>query len=180
MGWKRASAATLLFAYVLAPQPGWGEESSSEAAWTFDVRVVRVETSAEQVESAPTWPQPVGDVATAAPWPELLTLLKRRGATRIMMDRSSTTAEGHEARVTHFLERSALSVQTRSDPGGVLQTALPSREGVEVAVTPGSGARYEIDVTWIDDRLVREGERSPSERAIWRGRAPPLERATLV
>jgi hypothetical protein len=180
MSWQRLAVATLLFACVLAPRSGWAEDAAGEAAWAFDVRVVRVDTSAEQVESAPTWPQPVGEVGTAAPWPELLTVLKRRGATRIMMDRSSTTAEGHEARVTHYRERSALAVQTRSDPGGAVQTAFPSREGVEVSVIPTSPPQYQIDVMWIDDRLVRAGEQLPGERATWRGRAPPLDRGTLV
>jgi hypothetical protein len=172
--------ATVLLGCLLAPQPGWGEDPPVDSAWGFDVRVVRVEMSAEQMESAPTWPQPIGDSATGAAWPEMLSVLKRRGATRIMMDRSSTSADGQEARVTLHRERSALVVQSRSNPGGAVQTPVPSREAVDVAVTPGPTARYEVEVAWVDDRLVRDGEPLPGERATWRGRAPPLDRSTLV
>ena len=180
MGWQRTAAATLLFACVLTPRSGSAEEPPGDATWAFDVRVVRVDTSAEQVESAPTWPQAAGESGTVATWPEILTALKRRGATRIMMDRSSTSGEGQEARVSHYRDRSALVVQTRSDTGASVQAPYPSKEGVEVALNLGSAPQYRVEVSWVDDRLVRAGEHLPGEQAKWSGRAPPLDRGTLV
>jgi hypothetical protein len=164
---------TLLGALALGATSGRAEDapSAAEAAWRFDVRVVRVEAQAPMVERAPTLPGQQPDGTLAAPWGDVLAALKQRGTARILMDRSGT---GLVSRTVSLDQSHVEQVMTtvRTDGDKTFVESRPLHRGAGVSLTRLGGADsgattldYQVAVDW---RAATSGDGKTSKTS-WRG-----------
>ncbi len=81
------------------------DDQSAHGVWAVDIRVVRVDPAyAAGAEAASPFAERSG-TTIALPWPEILTRLKKRGATTLLCDARATALEGMKCQLT---EESAL------------------------------------------------------------------------
>lgn len=157
----RSTWAGCIVVLALACAGLWGSSSQARAedplertatTWRFDVRVLRLTTDYSTVEQAPTLPgmTPVG--VTTATWAELLTALKARGQTQIVMDRNVTALPDRPFHVTQSWTR---NIMTLGKTTGTVseRVALPATSGVDAYLTLDAATgrlEYKLDVRWTD------------------------------
>ena len=94
-------ALGLLVSGALAPGAARADDGKkaggASEGWIYEVRVVRVDpSSAEASEAGSPFPQ-LESTTIALPWSEILARLKKRGATRVLMDTRITARTGTQS-----------------------------------------------------------------------------------
>ena len=168
-----------LSAVALVLERGAGAEEGTPArkapaTWVFDVRVVRVdEVSPATVEAAPSW-QPSGEAGatTKAPWADLLTGLKARGRTTILLDQRVTAFDREKTEFKQDRKRVVLLLRNRQDnPQGKLDISDSSyvETGTRGELVPSPDLlTYAFDARW-EEGPGTDGTPSPLGSTTWRG-----------
>ncbi len=175
LGLLALAAVGLLLERGAGAGDGAGGGASAPPApttWVFDVRLVRVSVSPATVEAAPPWQPPGATGATTkAPWADLLTGLKARGRTTILLDQRVTAIDREKTECRQDWKRVALMLRNRQDnPEGKIELSDVSyvETGTKGELTPSSdGLRYQFDVRW-EEAPPTEGA-APIGSVSWRG-----------
>lgn len=140
-----------LAALVLAPavQSEEAEAVATPGLWMFDVRLVRVDAATpEAVESQAPW-EAEGSCIVDTPWPELLSQLKARGKTTLLLDQRVTSITGMEALISQTSDRQWEQLVSRD--------LSNERYGIAPIVTGGTAKlrmqepdrlQYQLEARW--------------------------------
>ncbi|MDA1194032.1 MAG: hypothetical protein O2894_02505 [Planctomycetota bacterium] len=175
-------ALVLLSAALLVapqPHPAQAEEGAEEPVWIYEVRVVRVDpVMAEGTEAPSPFPELQGTTVTLA-YPEMLTRLKARGRTHVLMDQRISALPGIKS----------LASEESSEPVLVLNSEdLTNAQYRASVVRTGCHFEQTTDTRHLDYSLQVTGNLnppqpktpSPSYAVSWRGSHLPLNGRTLV
>ena len=159
--------------------------------YVFDVRIVRVETpEPEGIEQPCPFLSGSGST-TRATWPEILTALKKRGRTTVLMDGRTTTLDGVKTRILGERAIPGMAVQSR-----VLKGSGETSENLN-AVTMRTGSTVELVVSSVRATTNKQLHYQLDTRATlaathpgatgfneakhsWEGSHPVLDDETLV
>lgn len=133
-----------------------GEDATgpkATGAWTYDVRIVRVDAPDPAVlEAAPSW-QPTGasGATTAAPWADLLAGLKARGRATILMDQRLTASGGGPAEFKQERRRGAVVLRTRMSTAENWEMSYVETGTNGQLLARAEGLEYDVRVRWEED-----------------------------
>lgn len=171
-GWAGAGAlGMLLVGAAIAPGArAEGEARPAPATWIVDLRVVRVDASAATVAAAPDWQDPAR-TTTTLPWPQLLTSLGARGATKILLDQRGTVTEGSAIELEWVRKRPTEAVRNRTSMSDGSATTLSELTYVESGVrgrveATQTGLTYKLDVS---SDVPTTASTPRTEQVTWRG-----------
>lgn len=165
-----------LTALVLAPtvQSEEAEAVATPGLWMFDVRLVRVDAATpEDVETPAPW-EAGGSCIVDTAWPELLSQLKARGKTTLLLDQRVTARAGSEALISNTLDRQIQQLTSRD--------LSNERWGVAPVVTGGTAKlrmqepdrlQYQLEARWAI-RSNREQVRPIMCATKWMGDLPAV------
>ncbi len=157
-----------------------GEDAATaKGVWTFEVRVVRVDPGTREVAESPDAIPGMTGTTTKASWRDCLSMLKRRGATTILMDQNVTTMPGKKgsAKADRTVPILALNFANRNDEQ---KRASNVKTGCRLDVVPSSEAlEYSLAVRWS---LPGAKPTDAPEQFVaeWTGAHPNLQGETLV
>lgn len=202
----RMVAFLLCVSVVLAGIVAWPADRAmsgpeSGGVWIYDIRVVRVDPpNPEVAEKHPTW-FPEGTTTTTKPWQELLTSLKQRGTSTILLDQRVTGLENSNCTAVQKRERPVLAVNNK-DLNNVQSRLTTLESGCRVKLTTNAAGvlTYDVQAMWIFDPVartlspVRDTEPKPGAMRVpatvvhapvqglttWQGTHPSLSGNTLV
>ena len=133
-----------------------------------DVRVVRVDPAdPAAVEAAPAWQTADAGATTIVAWAELLTGLKARGRTTILLDQRLTAIGGVPMSFKQTRMLPLVMLRSRADKQEFWETSY-RETGTKGMIEAGvNGMRYEIDVTW-EEPQSKDGM-LPISTTSWKG-----------
>ena len=158
--------------------------------YVFDVRIVRVETpEPEGIEQPCPFLSGSGST-TRATWPEILTALKKRGRTTVLMDGRTTALHGTKTRISEERSIPGMAVQSRVLKGSGETSenlhAVNTRIGctVELLVSDVRTAykqlHYNLQTRATLATTHPGATRFNEARHSWEGSHPALDNETLV
>jgi len=146
-----------------------GAQAPSLETWMFDVRIVRVDApTPEAVETAAPW-EAAGSCTTDASWPELLTQLKARGRTQVLLDQRITSLVGMEALASQSSDRLIEQMQSR-DLSNERWSSAPIITGgtAKLRVSDPDVLTYQLEARW-EIRSTADNVRPLMRTSKWAG-----------
>lgn len=164
--------ALVAIAALLPASGARGEDEGTAAdapTWLFDVRIVRVDApTPEAVETPAPW-EAAGTCTTSLGWTDLLTQLKARGRTTVLLDQRITTLEGMEALASQSGDRQIEQLQSR-DLSNERWSSAPIVTGAtaKLRVADASVLAYQLEARW-EIRPDVDGVRPMLRMSKWAG-----------
>jgi hypothetical protein len=190
----RPTALLLCLALVALVAPGISRDSAQadppeerpsgrmSRTQIFDVRIVRVDTPTPAGVEQPCALLKGAQTTTALPWPELLGLLKKRGTTRLLMDRRLTSTTGVVVRGSEERQMPILQLNSRSvregEGGTENQAAARLRSGckaeflVSTERPAGASLSYKLETRGVLESSSKQAEGATETLHTWDGAHP--------
>lgn len=174
-----ALAVALLFSSALPVGADDGAKEDAPAGqWLYDIRVVKVVGDHDLAARPAAWAEgPGGSPVVPTPWAGLLTSVRERGATTILMDQRVTTLPDMAVEATQSRARQ-LEVFDRRDQNNEFWKGSILNEGCTAKLVPGDHLEYEVHVQWTQ---ARPGSTIPLQATSrWRGNVLHFPGSTFV